>query len=243
MTILAPLAMPAFRETIRPRAAFLIYEIDAKLLATVHPLRTTRQEQAVIGVGRPLTQRDLQGWLRDLAGQARAPALTLLPEHLLAFEAGVWVWWRPARRAPMWFVIDSQRYGFRVPWPPLVFIAARQCVWCAALAQNRRPTAQTPLYHAPLMNIDRQGAVCLGSAQPPPSGAPDPQAAWEATVCQTNFAHVSHPQTLTLQDHTAVSTEAHLRFWQGLNGQSRFPTAALVTRNETLTDWLKAVLP
>lgn len=243
MTILAPPELPVFRETIQPRAAFLIYEIDAHLLATVHPLSATRNGHAVIGVGRPLTQRDLQGWLLDLAGQARAPALTLLPEHLLALEEGVLVWWRPARRAPMWFVIGGQRYGFRVPWPPLVLIAARQRLWCAALAQNRRPTAQTPLYHAPLMNMDRHGAVCLGNAAPPPSCAPGQQAAWEATVCQTNFAHVSHPQTLKLADHTEVSTDAHVRFWQGLDGKSRFPTAALVTRDETLTDWLAAVLP
>ena len=89
MTILAPPDLPVFRETIQPRAAFLIYEIDAHLLATVHPLSATRNGHAVIGVGRPLTQRDLQGWLLDLAGQARAPALTLLPEHLLALEEAV----------------------------------------------------------------------------------------------------------------------------------------------------------
>ena len=54
MTILAPPELPVFRETIHPRAAFLIYEIDAHLLATVHPLSATRQGHAVIGVGRPL---------------------------------------------------------------------------------------------------------------------------------------------------------------------------------------------
>ena len=64
---------------------------------------------------------------------------------------------------------QGQRYGFRVPWPPLLFLAVRHTLYCAALAHADRPEPETPLFHAPLMNIDAQGAVCLGTAETPPT--------------------------------------------------------------------------
>lgn len=40
----------------------------------------------------------------------------------------------------------------------------------AALAENARPESETPLFHAPLMNVDANGQVCLSTADVPPDG-------------------------------------------------------------------------
>lgn len=181
MTVLAPLALPGPPEAIVPRAALLLYR---RLVATAHPLAATRSGRAAIGAGRPLSCRELHGWLAALAGEGR--------------------------RAPMWFRVGGHTRGFRVPWPPLVFVAHRRSLWCAALPKNARPGPGTALCHAPLINVDAGGAVCLGTAEAPPDCAPERRGDWEATVCATAFSHVNHDRTLRRDG--PVGTGVHLDF-------------------------------
>ncbi|MCB1821861.1 MAG: PRTRC system protein B, partial [Candidatus Competibacteraceae bacterium] len=198
--------------------------------------------QAVIGAGRPFTHRDLQGLLGWLAEQPARPTVRFLPPTVLAHGEDFTAWWQPARIAPMWFLLQGQRYGFRVPWPPLLFLAVRHTLYCAALAQADRPDAETPLFHAPLMNIDAQGAVCLGTAEVPPDHAIHRCSEWEAAVYATNFSHVSHAQTLQIKGEQTVNSEQHFQFWQALHGRKRFPSTALAPMHRTLQGWLEARL-
>jgi PRTRC genetic system protein B len=242
MPVVAPLEPPAFDGEVQPLAALLLYEIEGRVLGTLHPLTATRRGQAAIGAGRPFTHRDLQNLLSQLAGQARRSEIAVVPPEVVARGAEFTVWWRPARVEPMWFLLHGQRFGLRVPWPPLVLVASNQCLWCAALADDARPDADAALYHAPLMNVDAQGQVCLGTADAPPDGTIESRAAWEAVVCETNFAHVNHRHTLQIDGATDIGTERHFAFWQALHAQARFPTAALVPRQVTLQRWLEEVL-
>ncbi|MBK8168667.1 MAG: PRTRC system protein B [bacterium] len=241
MPVLDPPDLPAMPEEIVPRAAFLLYECAGRLIATAHPLKATRSGQAGIGAGHPLTHRELRGWLSELAGQARLARARVLPPEVLAEDEDFVAWWRPARRAPIWFAGQGRQHGFRVPWPPLVFVAARGALWCAAPPKNARPGAGAPLCHAPLMNVDARGQVCLGSAEVPPDRDPHHRRAWEAAVCETNFTHVNHGRTLAPGGGGETSTEAHFAFWQNLDGQARFPMAALAPRHQTLQAWLEGI--
>ena len=54
----------------------------------------------------------------------------------------------------MWFRVGGRTCGFRVPWPPLAFVARRQSLWYAALTANARPKPGAALCHAPLMNVE-----------------------------------------------------------------------------------------
>ena len=96
-----------------------------------------------------------------------------------------------------------------------------------------------PQCHAPLMNVDAGGAVCLGTAEAPPDCALERRRAWEAAVCATAFSHVNHPDTLRRDG--PVGTEAHFAFWRGLDGARRFPSEALASRRQTLTAWWEAL--
>lgn len=242
MPIISSGALPEIPESPIPRAAFLLYTCEGRLFATVHPLRATRSGQASLGAGRPLTHRDLHGWLAELADQAPVSDTAWLSDSLLARGQDFSVWWRRAQIAPIWFLLQGERFGFRVPWPPLVFVARGRDLWCVALARNTRPQPNTKLCHAPLMNINAHGAVCLGNAEPPPEGAIAALPAWEATVCETHFSHVSHDHTLTLAGHARVGTEAHFAFWQRLDGAAHFPTEALAPLPWTLKRWVEDLL-
>ena len=242
MPIVAPLEPPAFAGQVQPRAALLLYDTESRIIGTLHPLSATRRGQAVIGAGRPFTHRDLQEWLALLAGRPGREAVAWWPSTVLARGADFLVWWRPARVGPMGFLLHGQRFGVRVPWPPLLFVAREQRLWCAALAEDARPEPETPLFHAPLMNVDTKGEVCLGTAEVPPDCAIESHAAWEAVVCDTNFAHVNHRQTLQVPGAREVGTEAHFAFWQTLHERAHFPTDALVPLRSTGQRWVEEVL-
>ena len=242
MSIVTHSAWPDFVSAVEPLSALLLYQTEGRILGTLHSLKTGRRGQAVIGAGRPFTHRDLQGLLGWLAEQPARPTVRFLPPTVLAHGEDFTAWWQPARIAPMWFLLQGQRYGFRVPWPPLLFLAVRHTLYCAALAQADRPDAETPLFHAPLMNIDAQGAVCLGTAETPPACSLDQCAAWAATVCETHFAHVSHPHTLQLDGASRIDTERHFQFWRGLDGQSAFPREALVPIRPGAGAWIAGLL-
>lgn len=158
MTVLALFVPPAAPEAVVPRAALLLYACGGRLVATAHPLAATRAGRAAIGAGRPLSRRELHGWLAALAGEGRRAVAAWLPPEVLASEEDALIGWRPARRGPMGFRVEGHTVGLRVPWPPLVFVARRQSLWCAALTANARPKPHAPLCHAPLMNGKR--TVC-----------------------------------------------------------------------------------
>jgi len=242
MSIVTHSAWPDFAGAVEPLSALLLYQAEGRILGTLHSLNTGRQGQAVIGAGRPFTHRDLQGLLARLAGPSARPTVTFLPPTVLAHGEDFTAWWQPARCTPMWFLLQGRRYGFRVPWPPLLFLAVRQTLYCVALAEDARPEPDTALYHAPLMNIDAQGAVCLGTAEPPPACTLEHCAAWAATVRETHFAHVSHAHTLQLDGASRIDTEWHFQFWRGLDGQSAFSREALVPIRPDAGAWIAGLL-
>ena len=229
-------------EAIEPLMALLLYQSERRVFGTLHSLKTSQRGRAVIGAGRPFTHRDLEQLLAHLANQSTRPAVHFLPPEVVAHGEDFSAWWQPARIAPMWFAIQGQRFGFRVPWPPLLFVAARQKLWCAALAHDARPEAETTVFHAPLMNIGAEGDVCLGNADPPPDCTFEQRAAWTATVCDTHFAHANHSHTLQLDDGRAIDTERHFQFWRGLEGQERFPREVLVAMGRQAGDWMAGLL-
>ena len=240
MTIIAPMTRPSSSPgEVQPLTALLLYQVEQRIIGTLHPLTATRRAQAVLGVGRPFTQRDVHDLLTVCAGQRPAATLQWLPSHLLAHGEDFLVWWRPGAIRPLWFAFNGQRFGFRVSWPSLVFVAYRQTLSCAALARSTRPEPDTALCHAPLMNIDAQGRVCLGTAEIPTDHALERCADWESAVYATNFSHVSHAQTLQIKGEPAISSERHFQFWQALDGQKRFPAHALAPMRRTLRGWLE----
>ncbi len=92
------------------------------------------------------------------------------------------------------------------------------------------------------MNVSGGGEVCIGTADIPSNHDIDTQAAWEAIVFATNFAHVNHQQTVRLADTSQVGTERHLAFWQELDNKRQLPVPALNPMEMTLRKWLDRVL-
>ncbi|HRW65162.1 MAG TPA: hypothetical protein P5032_05335, partial [Candidatus Competibacter sp.] len=94
MSVVTTSTWPDFTQTVEPLNALLLYQVEGRILGTLHPLNTGRQGQAVIGAGRPFTHRDLQSLLALLAGQPARPTVTFLPPTVLAHGEDFTAWWQ-----------------------------------------------------------------------------------------------------------------------------------------------------
>lgn len=192
----------------------------------------------LIGPGRLLSEEDKRALIETLVGTLPREEFAVLPPHVLAMGAVRIAWYVPGRVRAMHFNIKSRTFSLQVPWPTLVFLVSEGQLSLAALAEVSRPEAHTPLFHAPLMNLNEATRLCTGNAIVPRGSGLADCAGYEQAVYDTNFSHVNHPHTL--RGAKAISNEAHVRFWRGLarTKAKAFPTDALVPLKRTLSAWL-----
>lgn len=212
------------------------------MIVTHHPMRLGKQQQPLMGAGQVFSHADVQR-LRSLLADDRFESATaqVIPPAVLSVGAEHVMWWCRSRVAPMWFLLANQHYQFTVPWPHLLFAVVNNILYCAALATATRPSDDTPLYHAPLMNVYRNSEVCVGTADTPDTVTFDNRSDWQAAIYDTNFSHVNHDDTLQprrRQQRNKINNEAHLQFWQTQDGKKRFPAQRLVSMNLTVGQFL-----
>lgn len=139
------------------------------------------------------------------------------------------IWYVPAKKRTLWFTAHDGKFSVKAHTPSFVFVLNRQHrglrVFCSK--SKSRPTPQTKLYNAPLMNISLNGALCLGSATLPDNLQSDSKQlrnACESVLFDTNFSHINNPKTF--KSKKEVSTKAHVSFWKKLEKENRQPKAA-----------------
>lgn len=192
-----------------------------------------------IGPGRVLGLQDQQALLDALLGSL-ARETDFLPPEVLCHSSTQIAWYVPGRVRRMWFRLDKKNLCLNVPWPHLLFCAKQRGLFLAALTHGTRPSPNTPLYHAPLMNVFESTALCTGSAELPRGWSVSQRAGYEAAVFDTNFTHTNHRRTLALRGEKEITSERHLRFWRDLHTRAskRFPTRALVPLKQSVAHWL-----
>lgn len=222
--------------------ALLVYEDQTIQDGTRYALTTHEITQSptglTIGTGRLLGQRDQQMLLDILLG-ALATESTFLPAEIVCHSSACLAWVVRGAVRPMWFRFGHDSHRLTVPWPNLVFCARRNRLYLASYKTSGRPGPTTPLYHAPLMNVHGDTALCSGNAQLPAGWSLAHRPDYERVVFETYFTHVNHDRTLKLAKHR-VSTARQFRFWRELHQHktSRFPTQALVPLHQTAAQWL-----
>jgi PRTRC genetic system protein B len=122
--------------------------------------------------------------------------------------------------------------GKSYPQPPLLFKAAGSHLWIRALAANKRPKAESPLYVAPYWNCDDKGVVCTGSMRIPPQKSVAAIDVWEQSFFQSEFTHAAGGRK-----HTTYPGGL-LALWQFLAGHNDFPTRHLVKAKQTVAEFV-----
>lgn len=235
--------------TITPECAILLHrgrEIDGAYgndyLASIHQFFVDgKTQEPVIGAGQLMTKEDLESIFRSLL-QMRNRKATLLPNNVVSISDSHIAWTVPARVRPMLFNIQGVKMRkINVPWPRLLIVAnCNGKMAVTALKGNRRPTGRTKLYHAPLMNVSSNGAVCTGSASVPLECGVEDIASWESVMFDTAFSHVNNPATFRLDGKKEITTKMNLRFWQSLSKQKAesFPNDRLLPMRNSLENFI-----
>lgn len=195
---------------------------------------------AQFGPGVPLTVAGVERLLRVTAGQKRDG---LLPERLLADTGSSVLWYSKPCVAPMYFKVNGKQTVLdAVPWPALLYLESEHGIFVWALKNGKRPTDETTLYHAPLMNIDARGRLCAPfEIEGRDQDLARRMAGVEDAVFKTNFSHINHSATINLRTKDGqVGNGRHLAFWRSLAKQkkTRFPVGSLVKTRQTVGDVL-----
>ena len=232
------------RPRVRAVQALLVYEDETlaseptRYALTTHEI--THTDQGVqIGAGRLLGLQDQQSLLDILIGSLTTQS-HFLPTEIICHSTARLAWIVPGKVRPMWFRFNKETHRLDVPWPNLIFCASQKSLGLAAYTGSRRPTQDTPLYHAPLMNVHEQTTLCTGNALLPGSWSLRDRPKFEEVVFATYFTHVNHEHTLALDSGKGVTTAQHYRFWRDLQESkaTRYPGQSLVPLRKTASQWL-----
>ncbi|MGO2276227.1 hypothetical protein [Pseudoalteromonas nigrifaciens] len=139
------------------------------------------------------------------------------------------IWYVPAQKRSIWFATSTSKFKVHAHTPAFILAMERNRrslkVFCCK--SKSRPTPETKLYNAPLMNIGLDGALCLGSAPLPSnlqSDSKQVRLACESALFESNFSHVNNQKTFKSKKN--ISSQAHIAFWQKLAKEDRAPKAS-----------------
>jgi PRTRC genetic system protein B len=211
--------------------AILLYKSPSQCVATVHEIMQNEGQPPLLLPGKGLSWQGLQDLIVAMTGGEQASVF--LSPGVLVTSLTRLVWWCPSQVRPIWFKTDNGRLhrlnGCSVTHPNLVFAATAKGLSVWALAEDERPTPQTPLFHAPYFNVWDSGSVCRGNIHLPQLLAPSSIDQFERAFFETNFTHANHPD---LTRHP----RGHDGFWRDLRSKrkKRIPRRWLVPTQRTL---------
>lgn len=157
--------------------------------------------------------------------------------------AAIFAWYRPAlRRTMLWVGSNNKTVRLNVAWPALVFIAARNSLRVFAVKEDSRPVAETPLFFAPVGNVNEKGVMCFGSATQPSFGL-EHIAEYEAAFYQSRFSHSNFAGCVPASSAASDTVDPVATFWRAeakkaKNPSYRFDTDQLIPTGTTLSEVL-----
>ena len=217
------------------KQAVLLYQDGSRTFATLHEVKRQPDGAAYLLAGESVTM----GFLETLAkGLGATMAAEVLPQHVLARAPELISWWSRAQPRLMFFgggnTETKKLNGKMYPHPALVFMLHGRELFVRALAEDRRPTADTRLKNAPYWNTDAQGRVCLGSMRVPEEVSANSLFGWEDAYFASEFTHPSGAVRLT------THRSGFLGLWLSLAGRKgRFPVKFLADCNQTLEEFVQ----
>ena len=148
-------------------------------------------------------------------GYRAAPITSsIMPARVIVDDHQRLMWHSKAQDRSMWF--SGRECGtatLRVWWPPLLFVLDKRTKGLSvfALATGARPHANTPIYRAPLMNVNKEGAICLGSATLPKDPTNTNIVEMENCLYDSNFSHLN----VTCEKHPHMADDkAHVAYYR-----------------------------
>lgn len=206
------------------------------VLLTHHTIGPGQHGTRRLREGKPIDREQAMSLLARIAVGGDS---SFLPENVVARNTLGLAWWCASRRAPQFWKLPSGTVRLNVPWPALYFVAGfGDGLRVFALTEDARPTAKTPLYHAPIGNVYEDGGLCWGNVRRPElalSSLPD----FESAIYRSNFTHSNFAGNF--RDGSPKAPEGLLSLWQRLHDRKAtvFPVEQLVPANLTASSALQ----
>ncbi|KAK0331665.1 hypothetical protein LTR94_028007, partial [Friedmanniomyces endolithicus] len=176
---------------------------DGRAFASLHHIEHDDDAGPRIAAGTPLTRAHLRQWSEAL-GRAAAPEL--LPHNVLVAHQDLLAWWIPAEVRPAYFNLSTPLAGLKalstrtvvsVPYPAHLLVATKRSLGVYALREDERPTADSIVFHSPILNVYADGTLCWGNIPKPGtlsvSAIPD----FERALFESWSTHPNHVQYQT----------------------------------------------
>lgn len=154
--------------------------------------------------------------------------------HINPSEKGTVLWYTKVQEKQLYFVNGLGIPNGKAYVPPMLWYASKNSLVVFALATDRRPTENTPLYYAPFFNIYEDGKVCMGTVNISIKNSASVEEftnAWEDYFFNSYFSHL-------LGKHSPIKGNC-VSLWKKLikTGEA-FPKDVLKKNNKTLKNLL-----
>lgn len=237
-----------------PRSAIVFYGTDgqeeATTFATHHVVRKI-DSGFELAPGVTLTSKNLK-LLAQQAHQGLKQDFEVIPANVLVANDSLLAWWMPEGVQLMSFDVSmhntpgkSRLQGLtgKVPTPALVFAIRRnraaggafQGLYVYALEKNQRPTTETLLFRAPLLNVGENGDVCWGDGVKPSGKTVKDIPAWQALFFSSVFTHYNGSVPIVGKDPYAFIADLVE------TGAKTFPVKSLKPMKKSLGATLSAL--
>lgn len=204
-------------------------------------------EQNIIQEGKYLDGNEVKQWVNNcVIEQIGDNDIGYINPQCIAQTSTHFCFYQPAFVERMWFRIKKP-VALKVTYPALLYVSHKdkRKLNVVALDSDKRPTLDSPVYHAPLMNIDSRSSLCIGNATMPDVRNEKSIAEIVKCLISSNFTHVNQQNTLSeawrkKQKITSVSTSDLFDYWKSRGIKK--PIKSELTFKSSLNDYLKEVM-
>ncbi len=151
----------------------------------------------------------------------------LLPDNILYVRAnrqGFAIWFTRSQKVHLFFKETISVPCGEAYVPAIVWKADKDSLLVYALANDTKPTINTPLYHAPFFNVYANGNVCMGSVDVEVEkncSLEDFMEQWQSYFFNSYFSHM-------VSEHIPVRTNL-IQLWnKQVSSKKKFPTDVLI---------------
>lgn len=161
----------AFRQMYMPKKALIFYQ-HVQDNSEIYLESYDCSKTGKLINAHPLSDLEIESLARAMQVQCRNKEQylqcdNLLPENLLYLNVAKKsvLWFTPAQTVKLYFIESLHIHNAEFPLPALVWKATDRDLWLYAVKSNKRPSADTRLYHAPVFNTHQDGKICMGTVE------------------------------------------------------------------------------
>lgn len=191
----------------------------------------------------PLTEREAQALTKSLLVSEKTNheflnSKGVLPSNILQInfgENGSVVWFTKAKKRKLFFAESLEIPNGYAEIPAMLWYADKKNLKVFALKSDRRPTENTPIFHAPYFNIYENGSVCMGTVNveiKKSACIEEFTKNWEDYFFNSYFSHL-------MNGHNPTKGNC-LQLWKDLvDSKKPFPKEVLIKTDKTIKNLVK----